>query len=291
MGGAPGTGAALPTRGFAGTSDRGDRSGVRPRKGLSLPRFPRRPGPRSRRTSRGFPVPALLFLLLLGTAGCAGRRVAPAAGPPRPPGRGTAPAGAPREAGTWHVVRAGETLWRIARRYGVTVEAIARANGIPDPSRVRAGQRLFIPGARPGPAPSPGVTPREEPASPGGPWRWPVDGPVTSAFGAPRAHGGRAHTGIDIAAPAGTAVRAARGGRVAFAGRKGSYGRLVVVDHGRGFASWYAHLSRVLVHPGQHVAAGAVLGRVGATGNATGPHLHFEIRRRGRPLDPLLFLP
>ncbi len=229
-----------------------------------------------------------LGLALLAATGCAGRRVAPVASP-TPPARGEA--GHPRRGkGTWHVVRPGETLWRIARRYGVTVEAIARANGIPDPTRIRAGQRLFIPGGRPEEGPSPRPRAGEEGGVPGGTWRWPVDGPVTSVFGAPRAHGRRGHTGIDIAAPAGTAVRAARAGRVAFAGRKGSYGRLVVLDHGRGFASWYAHLSRIAVRPGQHVDAGAVIGRVGTSGNATGPHLHFEIRRRGRPLDPLVFL-
>jgi len=232
---------------------------------------------------------ALLALAVLAAAGCAGRRVAPVPGPPRH-GRqqGAAPG---RGAGTWHVVRPGETLWRIARRYGVTVEEIARANGIPDPSRVRAGRRLFIPGGRPGPASPPRRKAEGGSRSPAGAWRWPVDGPVTSMFGAPRAHGRRAHTGIDIAAPPGTPVLAARAGRVTFAGRKGSYGRLVVLDHGRGFASWYAHLSRITVRPGQHVETGTVLGRVGTSGNANGPHLHFEIRRRGRPLDPLVFLP
>jgi len=238
---------------------------------------------------KGLLPATLLALALLGVAGCAGRRVAPAAGPPRPGQREPAARGPGK--GTWHVVRPGETLWRIAHRYGVTVEEIARANGISDPSRVRAGRRLFIPGVRPEASRPhrPGAGEESRPATRA--WRWPVDGPVTSVFGTPRAHGRRAHTGIDIAAPAGTAVLAARAGRVTFAGRKGSYGRLVVLDHGRGFASWYAHLSRIAVRPGQHVEAGAVIGRVGTTGNATGPHLHFEIRRRGRPLDPLVFLP
>ncbi len=240
------------------------------------------------RRARLSPV-LLLGLALLAATGCAGRRAAPVTSPSRPGREGTT---APhREKGTWHVVRRGETLWRIARRYGVTVEAIARANGIQDPTRIRAGQRLFVPGGRPDAGPSPRPRTGEGGKVPGGTWRWPVDGPVTSVFGSPRAHGRRAHSGIDIAAPAGTAVRAARAGRVTFAGRKGSYGRLVVLDHGRGFASWYAHLSRIAVRPGQHVDAGAVIGRVGTSGNATGPHLHFEIRRRGRPLDPLVFLP
>lgn len=120
---------------------------------------------------------------------------------------------------------------------------------------------------------------------PGG-WRWPVDGVVSSAFG-PR--WGRLHQGLDVAAPAGTPVFAARGGRVVRAGSYGDLGLMVELDHGGGWTSRYGHLSVVDVAVGDR-ADGVVLGRVGATGNATGPHLHWEIRKDGAAVDPMCAL-
>jgi len=117
---------------------------------------------------------------------------------------------------------------------------------------------------------------------------WPVRAPITSAFG-PRA--GRFHAGIDLSAPLGTTVAAARPGRVTWAGwRDGGWGNLVVVAHGDGVRSLYAHLDSIDVRLGQLVAAGARIGGVGQTGRATGPHLHFEIRLRGASVDPELAL-
>lgn len=128
-------------------------------------------------------------------------------------------------------------------------------------------------------------------------WRWegPVVGPLQSRYG-PRRHpvSGRqcAHRGIDIAAPTGTPARAVRPGRVVFAGWRGGYGRLVEVDHGLGWRSRYAHLSTISVLPSTHLEAGEMVGRVGASGLATGPHLHFEVEYAGTPIDPLtLFEP
>ncbi|MDQ7007658.1 MAG: LysM peptidoglycan-binding domain-containing M23 family metallopeptidase [Acidobacteriota bacterium] len=198
---------------------------------------------------------------------------------------------APTPRGVIHVVRRGQTLWRIARTYGVPLEDIARANHLDDPRRLAAGQKLLIPGAT-----RVLEVPPAQPASPAEPgplvkdgWSWPLDGPLSSRFGVRRAHG--RHQGIDITAPAGTAVRAARSGRVTFAGRRGRYGRLVVIEHAGGFSSWYAHNQSLAVHRGQEVERGQVIARSGQSGNATGPHLHFEIRRRGRPIDPSLLLP
>jgi murein DD-endopeptidase MepM/ murein hydrolase activator NlpD len=116
---------------------------------------------------------------------------------------------------------------------------------------------------------------------------WPVHARVTSGFG-PR--GDRFHAGVDLAAPYGARVRAARSGVVGFAGRNDGYGKLVTVEHGDGVETRYAHLSRILVGPGTRVSTGTVVGRVGATGDATGPHLHFEVRYRGAALDPLTAL-
>jgi murein DD-endopeptidase MepM/ murein hydrolase activator NlpD len=116
----------------------------------------------------------------------------------------------------------------------------------------------------------------------------PVQGVVGDRFG-PR--GNWFHSGVDFEAPTGTAVHAARAGRVTFAGwNSGGYGSLIVIDHGSGVTSWYAHLSRVDVTAGQPVAAGSLIGRVGATGHATGPHLHFEVRLRDAATDPLMAL-
>jgi len=113
----------------------------------------------------------------------------------------------------------------------------------------------------------------------------PVNAPVGDPFG-PR--GNRFHPGLDLPAPYGARVRAARTGRVVKAGwDSGGYGYLVVLRHGSGVRTFYAHLSHISVHRGQRVAAGARVGRVGASGEATGPHLHFEVRRRGAAVDPL----
>lgn len=125
------------------------------------------------------------------------------------------------------------------------------------------------------------------PQSPFG-FAWPVSGSVSDVFG-PRWN--RFHPGVDIAAPRGKIVTAGRGGRVTYTDWGGSYGKLVIIDHGSGVESYYGHLSRFLVRAGRHVDAGAAIGRVGATGRATGPHLHFEIRVRGAAVDPLPALP
>lgn len=113
----------------------------------------------------------------------------------------------------------------------------------------------------------------------------PVRAPVTDRFG-PR--GTRFHTGIDFPAHYGARVRSARAGRVRFAAwNAGGYGYLVIVRHGAGVRTWYAHLSSLAVHRGARVSVGTLLGRVGASGTATGPHLHFELRLRGAAVDPL----
>jgi len=116
---------------------------------------------------------------------------------------------------------------------------------------------------------------------------WPVDGPVVSGFGV---RWGRMHEGIDIAATIGTPIRAAASGTVIHAGWLGGYGNLVVVDHGDGLATAYAHASAILVAVGQQVSQGDTLSLVGSTGNSTGPHLHFEVRVNGSAVDPLLYL-
>ena len=115
---------------------------------------------------------------------------------------------------------------------------------------------------------------------------WPVSGPVVSGFG-PR--WGRMHEGIDIAVPNGTAVHAAAGGTIIYAGGMGGYGNIVVIDHGNGLATAYAHLSAIWVGGGS-VAQGQAIAASGCTGHCLGPHLHFEVRVNGSPVDPLGYL-
>jgi murein DD-endopeptidase MepM/ murein hydrolase activator NlpD len=122
-----------------------------------------------------------------------------------------------------------------------------------------------------------------------GPLHLPVDAPMSSGFGMrvhPVTGAKRLHAGIDLAAPTGTPIGAAAAGTVTFAGARGGYGNLVIVDHGDGTETRYAHQHTISVRAGQTVAAGDLLGTVGSTGQSTGPHLHFEFRRDGEPVDP-----
>lgn len=122
---------------------------------------------------------------------------------------------------------------------------------------------------------------------------WPVTGRLLSNFGSREDpfHGHMAfHTGVDISAPVGTPVRAAADGIVIEADWMGNYGKLVVLDHGKGLQTWYAHLSRIDVIPGQEVRLGQIIGASGATGRATSPHLHYEVRRGGVAVNPYGYL-
>ena len=128
---------------------------------------------------------------------------------------------------------------------------------------------------------------------PSGKLIWPAAGPLMSGFGYrihPILGTKRFHAGIDIGAPYGAAVRAAAGGEVIQAGYFGGYGYSIMLYHGGGYATWYAHLSSINVSMGQMVERGSVIGRVGSTGWSTGPHLHFEIRIKGVPQNPIGYL-
>lgn len=206
-----------------------------------------------------------------------------AGSPPVPaPSAEPRPASGAGVAGAVHQVEQGETLWDIARLYGVSVERIAQANDLADPHRITAGQRLTIPGASAPRRPRLVVNGRLQRAL-----QWPVRGGISSQFGR---RWGRMHEGVDIRVPPGTPVRAAAGGRVVFAGWNGGYGYLVIVDHGQGVHTYYAHNRRVVVREGQQVSRGQVLAYSGSTGHTTGPHLHFEVRLNGRPLNPVRYL-
>ncbi|MBE3577283.1 MAG: M23 family metallopeptidase [Limnochordales bacterium] len=212
--------------------------------------------------------------------------------------------------GLVHRVRRGESVEKIAQTYKISPAAIIMANDIDDPDHIRVGQELILPGAVPPPPPKPtrqlksrtaaanqaraqekiSREKREDVAARGGipSFTWPVAGPISSYYG-PR--WGMVHEGIDIAVPTGTPVRAAAGGQVVYAGTYGSYGKLVILDHGNGITTRYGHNSRILVTVGERVERGDVIARSGNTGRSTGPHVHFEIRKDGRPLNPLGYLP
>ncbi len=138
------------------------------------------------------------------------------------------------------------------------------------------------------PAPTPELPDPLPPPDTAGGLIWPLNGVVTSFFG-PR--WGRVHYGIDINGSIGAPVVAAQSGSVVFAGDEGGYGLMVVIDHGAGFATVYAHLSALSVSQGASVGQGAQIGAVGCTGSCTGPHLHFETRVLGISQDPFLYLP
>ncbi len=197
--------------------------------------------------------------------------------------------------GVYHRVQRGETLWSICRRYGADLQEVAEMNGIEDPSSIRPGQRIFIPDVS-GPAAGAGaetIVPqsgeRKQVRRYTGRFIWPVKGTITSRFGI---RGHRRHDGIDIAAPEGTPIVAAAAGKVLFAGNQGTgYGNLVIIHHEGDMITVYAHCSQILVAEGQRVRQGQEIATVGSTGRSTGPHLHFEIRKRTKPRNPLFFLP
>ena len=198
-----------------------------------------------------------------------------------------------------HVVARGETIYEIARHYGVSVDAIVIANRITDFSEIEVGTRLTIPGtARPEPAKStlaslipfvPSSDLREQALREAGlEFDWPIFGGFSSGYGW---RGIGSHEGIDLTAKPGTPVLAAEAGRVIESGWRGDYGRVLVVKHARNYSTLYAHNRVLRVKKGAFVEKGDVIAEVGATGNASGPHLHFEIRRERRPEDPLRYLP
>ena len=118
----------------------------------------------------------------------------------------------------------------------------------------------------------------------------PISGTITSRFGVRSSIRSSAHTGLDISAPTGTAIKAAASGTVSFAGWKGSYGYMIVVSHGNGVQTYYAHCSKLYASVGQSVSQGETIAAVGSTGNSTGPHLHLEIRVNGVAYNPQNYL-
>jgi lipoprotein NlpD len=208
---------------------------------------------------------------------------------------GLAACGGP--AGLRHRVERGENLYRIGKAYGVHYRELARVNDIPNPDRIEVGQVIIIPHATrelpvrvitPDRAREDRPAPPELPKGPT-PFVWPLtDGVLTSDFG-PR--GRTHHDGVDLGAPRGSPVRAARQGRVLYSDRLRGYGNLVILEHEEGYATVYAHNDENRVAVGQDVRQGDVIGSVGETGTTSGPNLHFEIRKDNVARNPLYYLP
>ena len=178
-----------------------------------------------------------------------------------------------------YYVKKGESLWSISREYNVKLEAIIAANSITDASKISAGQQLRIPNV-------PGT--RSNIYN----FIWPViRRRITSPYGM-RVSSGRKefHSGIDIGAPTGTNIVAAESGRVSYSGYMRGYGNVIILSHDEGYSTVYAHNSVNLVKTGQSIKKGNVIAKVGRTGNATGSHLHFEVRLNGKPVNPLAYL-
>ena len=201
--------------------------------------------------------------------------------------------------GTWYRVQKGDSISRIAQRFGTTTQYVAEMNNITDSNQLVTGQRIYIPNDRRSYAKkkksskksAAGKESRESSDKiivQRGKFSWPVEGVLTSKYGMRR---GRKHDGIDISAPKGTPVKAAGSGEVVFSSRLRGYGNLILVKHAGDYFTVYAHNSRNLKKKGQKVKKGDVIARVGTTGRASGPHVHFEVRKGSRARNPLFFLP
>ncbi len=200
----------------------------------------------------------------------------------------------PNQDGIFYKIAKGDTLESIAKKHGSQAGSIQKANDM-ESVALQAGAEIFIPGAKPVTTvyallgdPSYKGTQKFSKS-----FAWPLVGGITSGYGwrrHPFTKRRDFHTGIDIKGPTGRLIRAAKAGRVVYSGWMGGYGRVVVIDHGKGYTTLYAHCRSLLVSKGQRVSVGQPVGKVGSSGQATGPHLHFEVRLNNKPINPMQVL-
>ncbi len=189
--------------------------------------------------------------------------------------------------GFTYTVKKGDTLWKIARTFNTGWKAIMAHNGL-ESETLNSGQKLIIPWTQ-----DSAQRRKELEFERKNRFFYPMKSRITSGFGwrlHPIYKRRILHAGVDFAAKTGSSVKAARSGRITFAGWMNGYGKIVIIKHKSSFTTRYAHLSRVSVKKGDYVTAGKIIGKSGSTGQVTGPHLHFEIRKKGKAIDPLPYL-
>lgn len=187
------------------------------------------------------------------------------------------------EKGVLYKVENGDSLWGIARLFGVEAKEILRANG-KSTDFLEAGEQLLLPGAKPLRKDISNVSVSRAAEAK---FILPATGQVSSPFGW---RWGRLHKGMDIADDEGTPILAAMSGKVVHAGWISGYGNAVILQHRRGYSTLYGHMRQILVEQGMAVRQGEPVGRMGSTGNSTGPHVHFEVMKDGDPVNPVSVL-
>jgi murein DD-endopeptidase MepM/ murein hydrolase activator NlpD len=230
-----------------------------------------------------------LFLLSISIAflatNCAKHQVVVGKGPP------------PAKRGVYHLVERHQTLYRICKTYKVDMKEVAFLNRIADQSKIKTGQRIFIPGAKKvlkveiyidDVVTERGKEGEKKFSHKKLDFLWPVEGIIIDAFNDSENH---RHQGIDIPCPLGTPIKASNPGTVIYSNNRiKGYGNLIILRHPDEFVTVYAHNQVNLVEEGSFVERGQIIAKVGQTGRATGPHLHFEIRRNNKAVDPVPYL-
>lgn len=193
-----------------------------------------------------------------------------------------------RPVGVYHEVKRGDTIWKISKLYDIDVKDIVRANKLPDATKINVGQKLFIPNYEE--KKEQNIYARRTSRISSDSFAWPVAGKVISYFGSKK--GLVANKGIDIEAREGSSVVASDNGVVSFIDEnmKG-LGKTIIVDHENGFSTVYAHNSEIVVEVGRRVKRNQLIAKVGETGRATRPCLHFQIRKGHEPQNPFYYLP
>jgi len=214
--------------------------------------------------------------------------------------------------GVLYRIKEGETLWDLALLNKVDINKIIEVNNLENPEKLKLNQKIIMPGVNTVKSPALNASFKKSSSSNiskktvnrGGSGlssvsldsssakssfkgSLPVSGSISSKFGE---RWGKFHKGIDIAASTGTNVYAFADGKVIFSGLQNSYGNLLIIDHGNGFKTYYAHNSKLLVSSGEFVKKGEHIAEVGNTGNSTGSHCHFEIRKNDSPVNPLSYI-
>lgn len=181
-----------------------------------------------------------------------------------------------------------DTLKGISKKFMVSSDELLDINNFSDASEIKPGIKIYIPNKKIQLHENSKVTAIEPVKKSSKRFIWPTQGHVSSNFGA---RGGRPHDGIDIPGALGSPIHAAMDGKVIYAGRLSAYGNLIIIKHKSNLFTAYAHLSKMIMKKGTSVKQGQKIGEMGRTGRATANHLHFEIREKAKPVDPLLYLP